>query len=160
MFNVKQLIEFNFDTRWYYYVIINTDEFIDMSIFTKEEWVKLQKFNEKFRGEQLILESLYDEYYKLMFSKNNHDYEKNCNYRKVIYYLDKELKNKFGTNFNKLIPIEENEEKLKSIYKELYWKTFENNNNNRECKKDKLRLWFIENYEILKKYYDSILDVN
>ncbi len=86
--------------------------------------------------------------------------KKNCNYKKIIYYLDRELKNKFGIKFDKLVPIEENEEELKPIYEELYWKTMENKNNNKECTKDKLRLWFVENYEILEKYHDLVINTS
>ncbi len=76
MFSSKELIKFNFDTRWFYYVITKTDKFVDISIFTKEEWERLNEINKKFKKEQLVLESLSDEYHKSMFNINNSNYEK------------------------------------------------------------------------------------
>ena len=37
MFDKLELIEFNFDDDLYYYTIITTDNYVDMSIFSPEE---------------------------------------------------------------------------------------------------------------------------
>jgi hydroxymethylpyrimidine pyrophosphatase-like HAD family hydrolase len=123
MFTKSELIKFNFEEEeeWFYYIITKTNDYIDMSIFSKEEWKRLEEMNKKFRSEQITMENLSNTEYNWMFDKTNPEYKTNRDFREAIYYLDGELENNFNIKFMDLKPIDEYKKNLQAKYIELHW---------------------------------------
>jgi len=158
MFKKPELIKFDFEEEeWFYYVITDTEEYIDMSIFSTEEWERLVEIDKKFRMEQSGLQDLSDDSYSWMFNKDNPKYKKNCEFREVVYYLDRGLEGEFGVKFRDLEPTNEARSKLQLKYEELHWKTMDEGS--KDCTKDKLRKWFIDHYKTLEEYFNNIFDL-
>ncbi len=136
MFKELELIKFDFKyNRSFYYTIITTPEFVDFSIFSDDEWALLQSYDSKFKAKQAKLN------------------EENLSYKEVINFLDDELKKNFNIRFRDIEPFDEYEENLKSRYQELYQEVYMEHPE-KNISKDKLRLWFVENYQILKNNYE------
>jgi len=160
MFKNPELIKFykeelGEEEEWFIYVITNTKKYVDMSIFSIDEWERLEEMNKKFRMEQNFLNDLSDDIYSCMFNKDNPNYKKNIELRNVIYYLDRGLQKKFGLKFRDLEPIEECKINLKTKYEEIQELELTTmNGNKKECSKDTLRKWFIDNYQTLEEYLE------
>jgi len=159
MFKNPELIKFykeelGEEEEWFIYVITNTKKYVDMSIFSIDEWERLEEMNKKFRMEQNFLNDLSDDIYSCMFNKDNPNYKKNIELRNAIYYLDRGLQKKFGFKFRNLEPIEECKINLQSKYEEIQeLQLITMSGNKKECRKDILRKWFIDNYQTLKEYF-------
>ena len=160
MLKTPELIKFNEEGRieeeeWFMYVITNTEKYVDMSIFSIDEWERLEEMNKKFRMEQNFLNDLSDDIYSCMFNKDNPNYKKNIELRNSNYYLDRGLQKKFGLKFRDLEPIEECKINLKTKYEEIQELELTTmNGNKKECSKDTLRKWFIDNYQTLEEYLE------
>lgn len=160
MLKTLELIKFNEEGRieeeeWFMYVITNTEKYVDMSIFSIDEWERLEEMNKKFRMEQNFLNDLSDDIYSCMFNKDNPNYKKNIELRNSNYYLDRGLQKKFGLKFRDLEPIEECKINLKTKYEEIQELELTTmNGNKKECRKDTLRKWFIDNYQTLEEYLE------
>jgi hypothetical protein len=157
MFESDTLVEFEYNEydgnnknkELFYFIITSTPYYIDISIFTIEEWEKLELIHKRFRDQQIILENETDYNYSRMFDRTNLNYEKNRHYETSIYWLDRELYRNFGVKFKELDPNCEDKKNLKVIC-ETIPKIFKYEE--KQYSKDKLRKWFVDNYNVLQEH--------
>jgi hypothetical protein len=142
MFDKEELVQFDCDET-YYYIVIEND---DLSIFSEEEWNTLLKIHKIFRLKQLDLESMSDSSYSWMFNPINPMYEKNILYRQSVYFMDNELRYRFGIKFEDLEPLYDHKEKIRTTFKEV----------KNKFTKDRLRRWIVDNYKTIFKYYSEL----
>jgi hypothetical protein len=126
------------DTETCYWTIIKlSDSVVDVSLFTRNEWKQLQTIND-------YMMQKHDTY---LLKPNN---TQNIIYVDKILWFDTELKKSFGVKFNDIeYDCSDKEEislEIKKLSKENCVET------------NKLREWFINNYQKLEQYYKELLE--
>ncbi len=144
MFTEPEVVKFTEPDDEFCYVILTTDEFIDMSIFTVSEWEKLELIAQLNRKNQSELEDLSDYSYTWFFDSTNPNYKENVRWKKSIEFMDVQMGKVFGIKFSELDPKFGTKKELKKIYESLDFLI-----TNKTVTKDKLRKWFIDNYPVI-----------
>ena len=129
------------------YVILSTTindiDIEEINIFTEEEWNKLNIMNKVFRKHQIDLEDMSDDSYSRFFDKTTPQYEENKKFEKYVYFMDRELTKQFNVKFRNLVNDYE--------YADDIFVTD-------TLKKNKLRKYFVDNYNIIDEYYNYIIN--
>jgi len=129
------------------YVILSTTindiDIEEINIFTEEEWNKLNIMNKVFRKHQIDLEDMSDDSYSRFFDKTTPQYEENKKFEKYVYFMDRELTKQFNVKFRDLVNDYE--------YADDIFVTD-------TLKKNKLRKYFVDNYNIIDEYYNYIIN--
>jgi hypothetical protein len=122
---------------------INDIDIEEINIFTEEEWNKLNIMNKVFRKHQIDLEDMSDDSYSRFFDKTTPQYEENKKFEKYVYFMDRELTKQFNVKFRDLVNDYE--------YADDIFVTD-------TLKKNKLRKYFVDNYNIIDEYYNYIIN--
>ena len=122
---------------------INDIDIEEINIFTEEEWNKLNIMNKVFRKHQIDLEDMSDDSYSRFFDKTTPQYEENKKFEKYVYFMDRELTKQFNVKFRDLVNDYE--------YADDIFVTD-------TLKKNKLRKYFVDNYNIIDEYYNYIVN--
>jgi hypothetical protein len=122
---------------------INGIDIEETNIFTEEEWNKLNIMNKVFRKHQIDLEDMSDDSYSRFFDKTTPQYEENKKFEKYVYFMDRELTKQFNVKFRDLVNDYE--------YADDIFVTD-------TLKKNKLRKYFVDNYNIIDEYYNYIIN--
>ena len=124
-------------------ITINDIDIEEINIFTEEEWNKLNIMNKVFRKHQIDLEDMSDDSYSRFFDKTTPQYEENKKFEKYVYFMDRELTKQFNVKFRDLVNDYE--------YADDIFVTD-------TLKKNKLRKYFVDNYNIIDEYYNYIIN--
>ena len=100
MFTQPEVVKFMESEELFYYVVVTTDEFVDMSIFTETEWEKLEEIAQTNRKNQYNLQDMSDWSYTWFFDSTNPKYEENIQYKKAIEFIDVQMEKYFGLKFS------------------------------------------------------------
>ena len=122
---------------------INDIDIEEINIFKEEEWNKLNIMNKVFRKHQIDLEDMSDDSYSRFFDKTTPQYEENKKFEKYVYFMDRELTKQFNVKFRDLVNDYE--------YADDIFVTD-------TLKKNKLRKYFVDNYNIIDEYYNYIIN--
>jgi hypothetical protein len=123
---------------------INGIDIEETNIFTEEEWNKLNIMNKVFRKHQIDLEDMSDDSYSRFFDKTTPQYEENKKFEKYVYFMDRELTKQFNVKFRDLVNDYDYVDNDYDITDTL--------------KKNKLRKYFVDNYNIIDEYYNYIIN--
>ena len=126
---------------------INGIDIEETNIFTEEEWNKLNIMNKVFRKHQIDLEDMSDDSYSRFFDKTTPQYEKNKKFEKYVYFMDRELTKQFNVKFCDLV---KDYDYIDNDYDDGFITDI--------LKKNKLRKYFVDNYNIIDEYYNYIVN--
>ena len=91
MFTEFEIFDFNEEKIPLFCCVITKDykkNTFDLSIFTNEEWNRLEQLNSTFKLHQTNLEDESDSSYGWMFHKDNLKRDENLLYKDKIYWMD------------------------------------------------------------------------
>ena len=126
---------------------INGIDIEETNIFTEEEWNKLNIMNKVFRKHQIDLEDMSDDSYSRFFDKTTPQYEENKKFEKYVYFMDRELTKQFNVKFRDLV---NDYDYVDNDYDDGFLTD--------TLKKNKLRKYFVDNYNIIDEYYNYIVN--
>jgi hypothetical protein len=158
MLNRNELFNFDEEEEEPQYIYIENynvnGKYIDISIFTEEEFEYLETINKHFCDCQRNSQDDSDSSHTWKFHKDNPEREKNKLYEDRIYWMDRKIKENFCVKCKFLLeePHYQTKKELSILFDNLTQKYFEE-----DISKDGIRKWFVENMDTINANYHSTL---